>query len=366
MARVALVLVLGGAACSDPPASAPDAAVPDAAIPAPDFDASPPDAGTAPLPDLTLNSGRARIDLALQTKSFDIDSCELHPDEACIGGPGDRTLLHFSVETPNIGNADMILGAPSPGNDQFQYSQCHEHFHFLGYAEYDLLDSAGNPVAVGQKQAFCLLDSEKFLTNDPTVSNQSHYWCGDQGIQRGWSDVYHSRLPCQYVDVTDTPSGDYTLRISINNGGTLPELTMDNNIAEIPVTIGDPNLATPTEACETGFDTHTSDGLNRECGWTQGEAFSCSPGKKFTIGCAASCMGIGSCTGDPMMRVCDATRPDGNCSFPAAIDSNDDACGTQCPLVFNETCPASGEIVVYHAPFSVGDAYTCNVEIRAN
>lgn len=357
--RCVLVVSIVVAACGNPPSSDPfDAAVVDASIPDAGIDAEP------QLADLMVNQPRAEIDLAIQTKTFEVDSCELEPDENCIGAAGERKLLHFSVETPNVGTADMVLGAPSSSNPQFQYSVCHDHFHFVGYAEYELLDSTGTPAATGQKQAFCLLDSEKFLTEDPTVADNSEYWCGFQGIQRGWADVYHSRLPCQFIDITDTPDGDYTLRISINNGGTLPELTMDNNVVEIPVTLSDPNLITPTEACDPGYDEHTSDGLNRECGWTLDQTFNCTPGTNFTVGCAQACDNTGSCTGDPMLRVCDAAAKDGNCSFPSAIEFDDDSCNTKCPFVFNERCPDSGQIVVYHAPFRVGEAYTCNVEFK--
>jgi hypothetical protein len=139
---------------------------------------------------------------------------------------------------------------------------------------------------------------------------------------------------------------------------------MDNNVVDIAVTIGDPNLVMPTEACDPTVDRHSSDGVNRECGWELAQTFACVPGTKFDVGCAATCFGIGSCTGDPILRVCDAASPDGNCSYPSSLGSDDDSCGSQCPLVFNETCPDSGQVAVYHAPFTIGGTYRCNVEMR--
>jgi hypothetical protein len=359
----AVVGGLGGGGCGDPPATLDAAAPPDAAnVRDAAVDAAV-DANLLPLPDLTVNVGRARADLAIQIKDFDVDACELDPVEDCIDAAGQRTLLHFSVETPNVGNEDMVLGSPSQNNPQFAYSSCHDHFHFLGYAEYDLLDAGGRPVASGQKQAFCLLDSERYVSDDPSVAMDAQYWCGFQGIQRGWSDVYHSRLPCQFIDVTDTPAGDYTLQVRINNGGTLPELSFDNNLVQVPITIGDPSLVTPTEPCPAELDAHSTSRTNRECGWTFAGTFACDPGEELRVGCSQACGDVGSCTGDPMLRVCDAARADGNCSFPGAIASDDDSCGSQCPFVFDETCPPSGMISVFHAALVLGTPYTCSVEV---
>jgi hypothetical protein len=355
--------VLAAAACGSSGAS-PDASPPADAAEPPDAgspDAVPPDADTRPLPDLTIFGDRAAIDLAIQTRSFAIDSCELDPDEACIGGAGERTLLHFSVQTPNIGNADLILGAPELINPTFVFSACHGHFHFEGYALYRLLDGSGNEVATGRKQAFCLLDSDIFDTEDPTVSTSSQYDCEFQGIQRGWSDVYHSRLGCQFIDITGTPAGDYQLEIVINGDQTLEELSYQNNTTMIPVSVGSSELARPTEACPSGIDVRAAT-PNRECGWSLVSTQSCTPGASIRVGCAAAC-GLGSCTGDPMLRICDADRADGNCSYPAAIGIGDDACGSNCPLIPDSVCPGSGSIAIYAAPWTINDAFTCDPQV---
>lgn len=357
-----LAFALGLAACGSSDPAATDAAPPDA----PPIDAAPPDAvqpdaDSRALPDLTISLDRAIADVALRRRTFADDACELDPDEACIEGPGDRTLLHFSVETPNVGNVDMVLGAPDPDNDQFSFSQCHMHYHFEGYAEYRLIDQAGGELATGRKQAFCLLDTGPYLPGED-VPAQAKYDCDFQGIQRGWSDVYHSRLPCQFIDVTDVPPGQYTLEIHINNGGTLPELTMDNNLVTVPIDLTSPDVSSPTETCPAALDPHATSTENRECGWDLVGTFDCTPGAQYHVGCASSC-GVGSCTGDPMIRVCDAERPDGNCSYPAAVGISDDACGSACPLTTFTRCPPSGKLAAYAAPFTVGTDYTCTAAI---
>jgi hypothetical protein len=321
----------------------------------------PPDADLRPLPDLIVDRDRMASDLAIEIRDYAADACELDPQEDCIGGPGTRKLLRFAVETPNVGNADLVLGQPSPTNDQFVYSSCHDHYHFEGYAEFRLVDADGNDVALGHKQAFCLLDTGVYLTGDPTVSQDRKYWCGSQGIQRGWSDVYHTRLGCQFIDITDTPPGSYTLRVELNGARGLEELRYDNNLREIPVTIGDPALETPLEACDPALSDHALSTTDRECGWVLEETLDCPAGQPIRVACSA-CIGLGSCTGDAMLRVCEAGTD--NCSNPAALGADDDACDA-CPHLRDIRCPASGQIDVYSAPHTVGEAYSCSPAVEA-
>lgn len=186
-------------------------------------------------PDLTVSVSRAQQTATVEYRNFASNHCAIA--EQCIGASGRRRLLRFETFTPNIGTADMRLGVPNTSNPVFEYSACHDHFHFKGYAEYDLLDANGTVVATGHKQAFCLLDSERYLTSDSTVRRTPQYQCGNQGITRGWGDSYTPDLDCQWVDVTDVPAGQYTLRIRINQSHTLLELRYDNNEALVPVRI---------------------------------------------------------------------------------------------------------------------------------
>jgi hypothetical protein len=324
-------------------------------------DAAPPDAALPP--DLTLNVGRAQVDLALREHEFADDACELDPSENCIGAPGVRRLLHFAVETPNLGEGDMVLGQPDPDNPNFAYSACHNHYHFEGYAAYRIVDAEGGEVAVGRKQAFCLLDTERYL-DDPSVAETAKYRCNFQGIQRGWADVYQSNLPCQFIDVTDVPDGAYNLEIELNADRTLVESDYENNTVSIPIEIGSEALSSPTEACPEGVDARSSSGTHRECEWVAAGTFACVPGSFASVGCGASpSCGETTCSGDPMIRVCDAARSDGNCSYPAALKSADTGGGGDCPCALGVECPDSGEISVFTASKQVGEAFTCDVEV---
>jgi hypothetical protein len=358
--RLAAILCLG-VACSGPPGRhGGDGVNFDAGVEPPD--AAPPDAASGP-PDLTLNVGRAEVDLALRQHEFAPDACELDPSENCIGAPGMRRLLHFAVETPNLGDGDMILGQPDPDNPNFSYSECHRHYHFEGYAEYRIVDQKGGQIATGRKQAFCLLDTERYLDDD-SVAMSAKYRCDFQGIQRGWADVYQANLPCQFIDVTDVPDGSYNLEIELNADRTLVEKDYDNNIVSIPLELGDEALSSPVEACPAGVDARSSAGTHRECDWTLAGTFACVPGSFANVGCGSSpSCGDTTCTGDPMIRVCDAERADGNCSFPAALKSADGGGGGDCPCALGVVCPESGQLSVYTASKQVGEEFTCDVQV---
>jgi hypothetical protein len=207
-------------ACGD------DAQATDAATDAPADAAI--DADPTPRPDLVLVEEMMRGTVAVTDQVFEADACELV--EACVGAPGARRLLTFTTATGNLGTADLHLGPPDPENPIFQFSPCHGHYHVVGFANYDLVGLNGVVVS-GHKQAFCLMDIEPIEPGTPTQG----YACEDQGISMGWADLYWSKLPCQWIDVTGVPPGPYTLRIQVNPDHTLLETNYDNNTVEFDV-----------------------------------------------------------------------------------------------------------------------------------
>lgn len=170
---------------------------------------------------------------------FTTNNCEVI--EGCAL-PGRRRYLTFNTETRNIGDADMYLGNPV-SNTNFIYALCHRHYHFMDFADYQLINSAGEPVAIGLKAGFCLLDSERWDTAGGPVA--AKYDCSNQGIQRGWSDIYTRDLSCQWVDITGLPAGIYRLEIEVNPAGRLVERTRTNNVMTMSVYIDDPCTGPP-------------------------------------------------------------------------------------------------------------------------
>lgn len=173
----------------------------------------------------------------LFTSIFITDAtCELL--EGCVNSTGWRDVMLFAVTTPNVGSADLALGVPVNHPDLFHYSECHGHHHFDEYARYELRDGDA-VVAVGHKQAFCMTD----LISWAWPFELGKFDCTNQGISRGFSDTYDAGLPCQWIDITGTPPGQYTLRITLNQPRAdqalpvLNERDYSNNMVEVAVEI---------------------------------------------------------------------------------------------------------------------------------
>jgi hypothetical protein len=88
----------------------------------------------------------------------------------------------------------------------------------------------------------------------------------------------------------------------------------------------------------------------------------CTPGVTVTIGCGAR--GLGTCSGDPVLFVCDASlsSPD-RCSDESSglLGRNDDSEGL-CPAV-EVRCPSSGRLAVRARPFGAG-SFECRWDSR--
>ncbi len=360
------------AAC-DQPALQPDAGPPDAGskMDGGRPDAASPDAGSPDgggMPDITIDSDILSGNAQLARMYFPPDSCEIA--EACVEAPGWRTLLMFTTFTPNIGTADLNLGSnmlPDGGtNDNFEYSSCHMHYHFQGYAEYSLLNTDGSVAAVGHKQSFCVEDLEQIDTSPDIRTTPRFGNCGfagsEQGIQRGWADDYYPDLPCQWIDVTDVPPGDYTLRVAINYEQRIPELNYDNDVAEVPFTIPADlgAVGDPTRPC-TNDDPYQ--GIGRNCGWTREGVHTCTPGDRISVGCNAAC-GVGSCDDTYNgydVRICRGDNKCGSADSVNMLQQDFGECGTgvfdlasDCGVA-RFTCPAEGQYTVLVAPEWVPD-----------
>jgi hypothetical protein len=185
----------------------------------------------AALPDLTIDGARLAASADFKTKVFSSRDCAVV--EGCVGGTGKRLLLRFDVATPNIGTADLVLGRPEDHPEYFEYSPCHGHYHFSGYARYELLTTSGANVMTGRKQAFCLEDFAPYSSD----AGPAKFTCSYQGISVGWQDIYGKYLDCQWLDVTGVPAGNYLLRVTINPDQILTESDYSNNSATVPVRI---------------------------------------------------------------------------------------------------------------------------------
>jgi hypothetical protein len=198
-------------------------------IDAPEVDAPPDVPG---VPDLQFVEGDMRTYRVTPTL-IQPDHCAVQ--EQCVSGTGMRNLLRFATSTVNRGTGALALPRlPDPGmrNDTYDWSDCHKHHHLKGYVRYELVGSDG-VVLTGRKQAFCIADMKQI---DPGVP-RPRYSCTDQGLSRGWADVYADDIDCQWLDVTDLASGRYTLRVTVNPDGVLPDSDLTNNVFTLAVSI---------------------------------------------------------------------------------------------------------------------------------
>ena len=163
-------------------------------------------------------------------ETFTSDDCEVQEN---MISEGTHRLLRFSTESRNVGGGDVVMGRPE-GNPNFEFQECHGHYHFKGFAAYALKDKAGAVVARGRKVSFCLEDVSRW---DSLAPEDSKYDCDNQGIQAGWSDIYDGGLAGQWIDITGIPAGDYDLEITINPEHVIDEADYSNNTTIVPVSI---------------------------------------------------------------------------------------------------------------------------------
>ncbi len=162
-------------------------------------------------PDLIVVESALQNSLQVQTLNSN-DQCYLN--EGCVNGLGQRDIIRFTTHIRNIGDTDFYVGAP-PGNpanenEQWEYDECHGHWHYEGYAEYKLFDESNTEIPIGYKNGFCLIDVE--CNGGGTFT----YTCSNQGISAGCGDIYSSGLACQWIDITDVADGRYSLEIRVN------------------------------------------------------------------------------------------------------------------------------------------------------
>lgn len=191
-----------------------------------------------PVPDLIpIEPNLTDSFISVSSRTFDpsqfYDRCSV--EEGSIPDYGTYKLLRFPTTLANVGTSDLKIGDPSLLPDWYEFQPCHGHYHFKDYADYALLDGAGNVVGVGHKQGFCFVDTFPYTARS---SRPRYGSCDDdQGLSKGWADIYDWSLDGQWIVVDGLPAGVYTLRVTINPARLLPESSYANNTITVPVSI---------------------------------------------------------------------------------------------------------------------------------
>ena len=180
------------------------------------------------LPDLIVDQAALRQHWVVRIEDLPATFCSVQEGNVT---PGERTLLRFTVSTPNNGNADLVVGDPNQRPDIFEFATCHRHHHVRHYALYQLVDPQTGFIWRAAKRGFCMIDIEKFhdYSGGGDPDNKPHFRScgrigipGNQGISLGWADVYIWKLGGQYfvLDGGDgqppVPPGEYIIRITVN------------------------------------------------------------------------------------------------------------------------------------------------------
>jgi lysyl oxidase/VCBS repeat protein/FG-GAP repeat protein len=183
-------------------------------------------------PDVTVDADVLSRTVYVEQRNFPESACEVM--EQCVGAPGDRKLLRFSVSIPNLGSGSVNIPGPDQRPDLYQFDTCHQHDHLVGFASYELLDARNAVVAVGRKQGFFLVDLVPYCGDAPEPFINTD---GSMGISPGWADVYTADFPCQWLDITGLPDGAYTLRVGVDKNDIVDEEDVRPNSVDVKVKI---------------------------------------------------------------------------------------------------------------------------------
>ncbi len=160
---------------------------------------------------------------------------------------------------------------PSSARLVYETNDTHSHWHLFNAAKYSLV-AGGSLVAPSAKVGFCLIDSEHDFELGrgpylrPQWSFNSHGNCGDQesdvpqsvkgpdaanvvmGLSPGWRDTYGANLAFQWIDVSNTLPGTYTLRAKVDPLDYVQEVDENNPPADVPEVTLPGYLARPVSA----------------------------------------------------------------------------------------------------------------------
>lgn len=182
-------------------------------------------------PDVTVDGELLARSMRVETRDFAANSCEVM--EGCVGAPGARKLLRFSVSIPNLGRGPVVIPGPDDAPDLYQYDTCHKHDHLTQFAQYSLKDAQGAVTATGRKQGFFLVDLEPYCL-DAAPANVPGT---EMRISPGWADIYVSTYPCQWLDITGVKDGTYQLHVGVDELNIIDEEDVLPNQAEVTVRI---------------------------------------------------------------------------------------------------------------------------------
>jgi Lysyl oxidase len=188
---------------------------------------------------------RRLLRLTNATANVGIGPVQLDPKKRDCDGDGDftndRTALqrvYDDIDRDGVYDPSIDTGSTADVVGCFHFDVRHAHWHFKGFASYELARASdGAVVASHTKVGFCLLDSQRPYPGIPGSPSSSRYvTCRSdrpQGVSPGWSDVYDQSFPGQIVDVTGVPDGRYCLRSTADPADRILESNERDNATAV-------------------------------------------------------------------------------------------------------------------------------------
>jgi lysyl oxidase len=127
------------------------------------------------------------------------DSCAV--EESCVTGSGWRRLLMYDASIKNASTVDLTVGSVEDGSpfvehNVFEFSACHQHYHYSHYGDFRYGTQAGD------KRAFCIESTDRYYNSEQTPLTHP-YGCDNQGLASGWGDTYIAGVECNWIDITN-------------------------------------------------------------------------------------------------------------------------------------------------------------------
>lgn len=137
-------------------------------------------------------------------------------------------------------NGEPVGRAPA-GFLEYHSGGGHDHYHFLQFVEYTLLDGEKHQVRKSGKQAWCLVPTDAIDLTVPGANwrpdqiglgtacgGRNSIWIRET-IPVGWGDTYVQAVQEEAFDITGLPNGRYFVRVHVNPAGLLHETDTSNN-----------------------------------------------------------------------------------------------------------------------------------------
>ncbi len=146
----------------------------------------------------------------------------------------------------------LLVASRPIGTFEYHAGGGHDHWHFLDFVRYDLVNDSGQVVATSGKQAWCLANTTAVDlltpgTNLRPGSTALNTACGPESARflresllTGWGDTYSQAVSGQALDISSVANGHYQLVITTNPAGRFLEVSPGPETSRRALDLGGP------------------------------------------------------------------------------------------------------------------------------